>query len=112
MWRRAFLPNRKSSEEFPVPSQGRTMNYTDRVRVLNLRRNLNQLDSLTKQKELLIQKTRWVPAAQDNGKCCLGHLEDEFKKAKLDWPCRRPTLEEVLLSWYLDEPGPVNENYK
>ncbi|XP_015675084.1 cilia- and flagella-associated protein 74 [Protobothrops mucrosquamatus] len=34
------------------------MNYTDRVRVLNLRRNLNQLDSLTKQKELLIQKTR------------------------------------------------------
>ncbi|KAK9392081.1 cilia- and flagella-associated protein 74 [Crotalus adamanteus] len=50
--------SKKSSEEFPVPSQGRTMNYTDRVRVLNLRRNLNQLDSLTKQKELLIQKTR------------------------------------------------------
>ncbi|XP_058017447.1 cilia- and flagella-associated protein 74 [Ahaetulla prasina] len=50
--------SKKSSEGFPVPSRGRTMNYTDRVRVLNLRRNLNQLDSLTKEKELLIQKTR------------------------------------------------------
>ncbi|XP_070812255.1 cilia- and flagella-associated protein 74 [Pituophis catenifer annectens] len=50
--------SKKSSEGFPVPSRRRTMNYSDRVRVLNLRRNLNQLDSLTKEKELLIQKTR------------------------------------------------------
>uniref|UniRef100_A0A8C5SAW1 Cilia- and flagella-associated protein 74 n=1 Tax=Laticauda laticaudata TaxID=8630 RepID=A0A8C5SAW1_LATLA len=50
--------SKKSSEGFPMPNQGRTMTYTDRVRVLNLRRNLNQLDSLTKEKELLIQKTR------------------------------------------------------
>ncbi|XP_063173750.1 cilia- and flagella-associated protein 74 [Candoia aspera] len=34
------------------------MNYADRVRVLSLRRNLNQLDGLTKEKEMLIQKTR------------------------------------------------------
>ncbi|KAM6435254.1 cilia- and flagella-associated protein 74 isoform 1-T1 [Liasis olivaceus] len=50
--------SKKSSEQFLVQSRGRIMNYTDRVRVLNLRRNLNQLDSLTKQKEMLIQKTR------------------------------------------------------
>ncbi|XP_013927614.1 PREDICTED: cilia- and flagella-associated protein 74-like, partial [Thamnophis sirtalis] len=50
--------SKKSSEGFPVPTRGRTMTYADRVRVLNLRRNLNQLDSLTKEKELLIQKTR------------------------------------------------------
>nr|XP_060615102.1 cilia- and flagella-associated protein 74 [Anolis sagrei ordinatus] len=34
------------------------MSYPDRVRILNLRRNLNQLDNLAKGKEMAIQKTR------------------------------------------------------
>ncbi|XP_053137226.1 cilia- and flagella-associated protein 74 isoform X2 [Hemicordylus capensis] len=34
------------------------MTYHDRVRILNLRRNLNQLDKLAKEKEMIFRKTR------------------------------------------------------
>ncbi|XP_054857551.1 cilia- and flagella-associated protein 74-like [Eublepharis macularius] len=34
------------------------MSYPDRVRILNLRRNLNQLDSLAKEKNIIFRKTR------------------------------------------------------
>ncbi|XP_061457271.1 cilia- and flagella-associated protein 74 isoform X2 [Rhineura floridana] len=49
---------RESSERPMTPRSRRTMNYVDRVRVLNLRRNLNQLDNLAKEKEAVIRKTR------------------------------------------------------
>ncbi|KAJ6658821.1 hypothetical protein lerEdw1_019743 [Lerista edwardsae] len=41
-----------------TPRTKRAMSYPDRVRILNLRRNLNQLDSLAKDKEALFQKNR------------------------------------------------------
>ncbi|XP_070615226.1 cilia- and flagella-associated protein 74 isoform X2 [Erythrolamprus reginae] len=80
--------SKKSSEGFPVPSRGRTMTYADRVRVLNLRRNLNQLDSLTKDKELLIHKTREeLAACHDRLDMLTDQLKDvekEIEKEKED----------------------------
>ncbi|XP_067423281.1 cilia- and flagella-associated protein 74 isoform X1 [Emydura macquarii macquarii] len=39
-------------------NNNKTMKYADRVRILNLRRNLNQLDNIAKEKDLTIQKAR------------------------------------------------------
>lgn len=41
-------------------NNNKTMKYADRVRILNLRRNLNQLDNIAKEKDLTIQKARLV----------------------------------------------------
>ncbi|CAI5782811.1 Cilia and flagella associated protein 74 [Podarcis lilfordi] len=51
-------PSREGSEQPKTQRIKKTMNYADRVRVLNLRRNLNQLDNLAKEKEMIIRKTR------------------------------------------------------
>ncbi|XP_063001518.1 cilia- and flagella-associated protein 74 [Elgaria multicarinata webbii] len=52
------VSNGESVERPMTQSSRRTMNYADRVRILNLRRNLNQLDHLANEKEMVVQKTR------------------------------------------------------
>ncbi|XP_050787583.1 cilia- and flagella-associated protein 74 isoform X4 [Gopherus flavomarginatus] len=39
-------------------NNNKTMKYADRVQILNLRRNLNQLDNIAKEKDLTIEKAR------------------------------------------------------
>ncbi|XP_006016305.1 cilia- and flagella-associated protein 74 isoform X2 [Alligator sinensis] len=39
-------------------NNNKTMKYADRVSILTLRRNINQLDNLSKEKDIMIQKTR------------------------------------------------------
>uniref|UniRef100_A0ABM5EKQ9 Cilia- and flagella-associated protein 74 isoform X1 n=3 Tax=Pogona vitticeps TaxID=103695 RepID=A0ABM5EKQ9_9SAUR len=53
-----FQSDGESSEPPTTLGSKRTMNHADRVRVLNLRRNLNELDNLAKGKEMMVQKTR------------------------------------------------------
>nr|XP_020637663.1 cilia- and flagella-associated protein 74 [Pogona vitticeps] len=53
-----FQSDGESLEPPTTLGSKRTMNHADRVRVLNLRRNLNELDNLAKGKEMMVQKTR------------------------------------------------------
>ncbi|XP_077168069.1 cilia- and flagella-associated protein 74 isoform X2 [Paroedura picta] len=46
------------SGQHSAQSSRRPMSYPDRVRILNLRRNLNQLDNLAKEKSIIFRKTR------------------------------------------------------
>uniref|UniRef100_A0A8D0BQR7 Cilia and flagella associated protein 74 n=1 Tax=Salvator merianae TaxID=96440 RepID=A0A8D0BQR7_SALMN len=57
--------SREQLESLTTYRTRRMMNYADRVRILNLRRNLNQLDNLAKEKELIIQKNR-----EELNACC------------------------------------------
>nr|XP_008122497.1 PREDICTED: cilia- and flagella-associated protein 74 [Anolis carolinensis] len=58
--------NVESLEEPKHRSSKKNMSYADRVRILNLRRNLNQLDHLANEKEMAIEKTREeLDACQD-----------------------------------------------
>ncbi|XP_042335788.1 cilia- and flagella-associated protein 74 isoform X2 [Sceloporus undulatus] len=53
------LESSGESLERPISqSTKKNMSYADRVRILNVRRNLNQLDNIAKEKEMAIQKTR------------------------------------------------------
>ncbi|KAL8198461.1 UNVERIFIED_CONTAM: hypothetical protein K2H54_011848 [Gekko kuhli] len=48
----------ETPEQHAAQSSRRPMSYPDRVRILNLRRNLNQLDNLAREKSIIFRKTR------------------------------------------------------